>query len=272
MRERQAIRDRFKGKVAIITGGSSGIGRATMEEMCKEGAAVAFTGTRSFGDTLARELNDSGFDVAYFRGDMADEQFCKDVVTGTLDKWGNVNYLFNNAFSFTAKALDATREDWERVWQVGPMAYALLGSLVAEPMKQQGGGAIVNMSSISAFIAQPNRWTYNAAKGAVHTLTKCMALDLAPYGIRVNSVSPGWIWTREVDRAAGGHRSKWEPVWGQFHMLERCGDPVECAGPVLFLFSDDASFITAADLPIDGGYQGLGSEGLGKASVFAGSK
>ena len=102
-------------------------------------------------------------------------------------------------------------------------------------------------------------------------LTKCMALDLAPYGIRVNSVSPGWIWTREVDKAAGGDRSKWEPVWGQFHMLERCGEPVECAGPILFLLSDDASFITATDLPIDGGYQGMGSEGLGRASHFAGS-
>jgi NAD(P)-dependent dehydrogenase (short-subunit alcohol dehydrogenase family) len=147
-----------------------------------------------------------------------------------------------------------------------------MGSLVAEPMREQGGGSIVNMSSISAFIAQPNRWTYNAAKGAVHTLTKCMALDLASYGIRVNSVSPGWIWTREVDNAAGGDRATWEPVWGQYHMLERCGEAVECAGPVLFLFSDDASFITGADLAIDGGYESIGPEGLGKTSKFAGSK
>jgi NAD(P)-dependent dehydrogenase (short-subunit alcohol dehydrogenase family) len=272
MKERRPIKDRFKGKVAIITGGSAGIGKATMEEMCREGASVAFTGTREFGTTLEKEMNDAGFDVVYCRGDMANEQFCKDVVALAVNKWGKVNYLFNNAFSFTAKAMDATRDDWERVWQVGPMAYALMGTLVAEPMKKQGGGAIVNMSSISAFIAQPTRWTYNAAKGAVHTLTKCMALELAPYGIRVNSVSPGWIWTREVDKAAGGDRAKWEPIWGQFHMLERCGEAVECAGPVLFLFSDDASFITAADLPIDGGYQGLGGEGLGKASVFVGSK
>jgi NAD(P)-dependent dehydrogenase (short-subunit alcohol dehydrogenase family) len=99
-----------------------------------------------------------------------------------------------------------------------------------------------------------------------------MALDLAPYGIRVNSVSPGWIWTREVDKAAGGDRTKWEPIWGQFHMLGRCGEAVECAGPVLFLFSDDASFVNAADLAIDGGYQGLGPEGMGQASKFAGSK
>ena len=102
-----------------------------------------------------------------------------------------------------------------------------------------------------------------------------MALDLAPYGIRVNSVSPGWIWTREVLKAAdldGGGREKWDPVWGRYHMLERCGEPIECAGPILFLLSDDASFISAADLTVDGGYLGMGPEGLGKDAVFAGSE
>jgi NAD(P)-dependent dehydrogenase (short-subunit alcohol dehydrogenase family) len=271
MNSRTAVVNRFQGKVAIVTGGSSGIGRSVVEELCKEGAAVAFSGISGIGRTTAAELASDGHQVLFCQGDMAEEAFCHAVVRDTLSRWGKVNYLVNNAFSFTAKALDATRADWERVLSVGPMAYALMGQLVAEPMKREGGGAIVNMSSISAFIAQPNRWTYNAAKGAVHTLTKCMALDLAPYNIRVNSVSPGWIWTREVDKAAGGDRAKWEPEWGQFHMLERCGEPVECAGPILFLLSDDASFVTAADLPIDGGYQGLGSEGIGKASKFAGS-
>jgi NAD(P)-dependent dehydrogenase (short-subunit alcohol dehydrogenase family) len=101
-----------------------------------------------------------------------------------------------------------------------------------------------------------------------------MALDLAKYGIRVNSVSPGWIWTREVYKAAeidGGGREKWDPIWGEYHMLERCGEPIECAGPTLFLLSDDASFITATDLAIDGGYMGMGPEGLGKTTVLAGS-
>ena len=272
MKNREPIKDRFKDKVAIITGGSSGIGRATVEELCKEGARVAFTGISEIGITTAKELTVAGYEVLFCRGDMAIERFCGEVVKQTIAQWGKVNYLVNNAFSFTAKGLDSTKEDWDRVFQAGPIAYAVMAQEVVPSMKEQGGGAIVNMSSISAFIAQPNRWTYNAAKGAVHTLTKCMALDLAPYSIRVNSVSPGWIWTREVDKAAMGDRAKWEPVWGQFHMLERCGEPVECAGPILFLLSDDASFITAADLAIDGGYQGLGSEGLGKASTFAGSQ
>ena len=99
--------------------------------------------------------------------------------------------------------------------------------------------------------------------------------DLAPFGIRVNSVSPGWIWTREVLKAAqmdGGGRDKWGAIWGRFHMLERCGEPLECAGPILFLLSDDASFVTGADLPVDGGYLGLGPEGLGRDTVIAGSE
>ena len=139
---------------------------------------------------------------------------------------------------------------------VGPVGYAVMTQLVMPSMKEQGAGSIVNMSSISAFIAQPDRWTYNAAKGAVYTMTKCMALDLSEYNIRVNSVSPAWIWTREVFKAAdldGGGREKWDPIWGKFHMLRRCGEPVECAGPTLFLLSDDASFITGESIVIDGG-------------------
>ncbi|MBM3190287.1 MAG: SDR family oxidoreductase [Chloroflexi bacterium] len=275
MISRVAVKERFRDKVAIVTGGASGIGRAIVEELCKEGASVAFSGISTIGETTAKELGEQGYDVLFVQGDMAEEAFCQRLVSETLARWGKINYLVNNAFSFTAKALDATREDWERIFMVGPVGYATMAALVAEPMRQQGGGAIVNVSSISAFIAQPHRWTYNAAKGAVHNLTKCMALDLAPYGIRVNSISPGWIWTREVYKAAnldGGGREKWDPIWGEYHMLGRCGEPVECAGPTLFLLSDDASFITGTDLAVDGGYQGLGPEGLGKTTVIAGSR
>jgi len=274
MSERKIVADRFVGKVAIVTGGSSGIGRAIVEELCREGAMVAFSGISEIGITTSAELEGQGHNVLFVRGDMSEESFCRHLVEATLAKYGRIDYLVNNAFSFTAKATDATRQDWERSLMVGPVAYATMGALVAEPMRRAGGGAIVNMSSISAFIAQPHRWTYNAAKGAVHNLTKCMAMDLAPYGIRVNSISPGWIWTREVLKAAaidGGGREKWDPIWGEYHMLERCGEPVECAGPTLFLLSDDASFITATDLAVDGGYQGMGPEGLGKTTVIAGS-
>ncbi len=275
MLQRAPIKDRFKDKVAIVTGGSAGIGRSIVEELCKEGARVAFTGICEEGPGALKAFKDSGWDVLYLHGDMADEAFRVRTVDETLSRWGKINYLVNNAFSFLAKGPEASPEDWARVFAVGPGAYARMGSLVAGPMRAQGGGAIVNVSSISAFAAQKSRWTYNTAKGAVNTLTKCMALDFASDNIRVNSISPGWIWTREVYKAAaidGGGREKWDPIWGEYHMLGRCGNPVECAGPALFLLSDDACFITGTDLPVDAGYQSMGPEGLGRTASFAGSK
>jgi NAD(P)-dependent dehydrogenase (short-subunit alcohol dehydrogenase family) len=196
------------------------------------------------------------------------------VVDRTVAAHGTVDYLVNNAFSFTAKALDSTTEDWMRSFTAGPLAYVRMVQAVVPPMRAGGGGAIVNMSSISAHIAQINRWTYNAAKGAVGQLTRCQALDLAPFGIRVNSVDPAWIWSHETDKAAdldGGGRAKWGPIWGRFHMLRRMGEAIEVARPTLFLLSDDASFITGTVLMVDGGYLAMGPEGLGETTINAGS-
>ena len=200
MKERKSLQDRFVGKVAIVTGGSSGIGWAVVEELCKEGSYVAFTGLSEIGLDRVKDLTARGFSAMFLRGDMADSSFCVRTVSETLREWGRVDFLVNNAFSFISKGMDATCEDWSRMFQVGPTAYAQMAAKVVEPMKRQGGGAIVNMSSISAYLAQPNRWTYCSAKGAVAMLTRCMALDFAKYNIRVNSVSPGWIWTRGVEQ------------------------------------------------------------------------
>ena len=261
---------RFVGKVAIVTGGSSGIGRACVERLCEEGGSVTFSGISEIGETTSRELADRGFDVQFARGDMAEERYCESLVDATVKKWGRIDCLVNNAFSFIAKGEDATREEWERMFQVGPIAYASMAHLAAPYLRKTGSGSIVNMSSISSQIAQPARWTYNAAKGAVVQLTRCMAMDFAP-AIRVNTVSPGWIWTREVDKAAGFDRAKWEPIWGKFHLLRRLGKVEEVAAATAFLLSDDASFVTGNDLFVDGGYLTMGSEGLGESSSFAGS-
>ncbi|MCC6581088.1 MAG: SDR family oxidoreductase [Phycisphaeraceae bacterium] len=262
----------MEGKSAIVTGGSAGIGQAVVEALAAHKVAVTFSGTKDQGRDVERRVRDAGGTIRYAQGDMADESFCRQLVDEAMQLAGRVDFLVNNAFSFLAKGLTATRQDWLRMMEVGPMGYAAMAQLASARMREAGGGAIVNMSSISAHIAQPDRWTYNAAKGAVNQLTRCMALDLAPWHIRVNTVSPGWIWTREVDKAAGGDRATWGPVWGKYHMMRRLGETHEVAAATLFLLSDEASFITAAELPVDGGYLGMGSEGLGETSTFAGSK
>jgi len=262
----------LEGKVAIVTGGAAGIGRAVTEVFCEHGVSVTFGDLSDSGADVEKELTACGCRVQFVQGDLADEAFCRRLADAAQRKWGKIHFLVNNAFSFLAKGLDATRADWQRMMEVGPIGYATMAQCVVPAMREAQGGAIVNISSISAHIAQPNRWTYNAAKGAVTQLTRCMALDLAPYQIRVNTVSPGWIWTREVDKAAGGDRATWGPIWGKFHMLRRLGTADEVARPVVFLCSDDASFITAAELTVDGGYCGMGPEGLGETSAFAGSE
>lgn len=261
----------LNGKIAIVTGGGAGIGRACMERLCQEGVSVTFSDIEVENALKTeKELLEKGYKVHSVHGDMSEETFCKKLVDETISKWGGLNFLVNNAFSFVAKGLDATKEDWDRIMNVGPVAYAHMAKFAASHMRKNGG-AIVNISSVSAHIAQPNRWTYNAAKGAVSQLTRCMAMDLAPE-IRVNSVSPGWIWTREVDKAADGDREKWGPVWGKFHLLRRLGTVEEIAAPTAFLLSEEASFISGADLFVDGGYMAMGSEGLGENTMLAGSE
>ena len=270
----QPIPNRFTDKIAIVTGGSAGLGRAIVEEFCKEGGKVLFTGISERGESTQTEFGKAGYATTFLRGDMAEESFCDEIVAKAIEVYGKIDYLVNNAFAFTAKALDAETKDWMRSFTAGPLAYSRMVQKVFPHMQANGGGAIVNMSSISGHIAQKERWTYNASKGAVGQLTRCMALDLAKHNIRVNSVDPAWIWSNETDKAAnldGGGREKWGPVWGQYHMLRRMGEAVEVARPTLFLLSDDASFITGIHLMIDGGYCAMGPEGLGETAVVAGS-
>jgi NAD(P)-dependent dehydrogenase (short-subunit alcohol dehydrogenase family) len=260
-------------RVVIVTGGASGIGAATAREFSAEGAAVVLFDINAVGgERQAAGLRSDGFKAAFFQVDVSDGAACKQAVDQVAAQWGRVDFLVNNAVSFIAKGLDVTPADWERSLGVNVRGYANMVQACHPHLRANPGAAIVNIASVSAHVAQPNRWTYNACKGAVVTMTKCMALDLANDGIRVNCISPGWIWTPEVAKAAAGDRARWEPIWGQYHMLRRLGEPREVARVVLFLCSDDASFITAAELMVDGGYMGLGSEGLGETSSFAGSE
>lgn len=262
----------LKGKKAIVTGGAQGIGRACVEAFLDHGVAVTFGDLEAEAGAKAMEELTGRGEVHFVPGDMAEEKACLDLIAGAKASMGGIDFLINNAFSFTAAGPNATRDEWHRSIEAGPIAFATMIQHAAPIMKERGGGSIVNIASISAHIAQPGRWTYNASKGAVLQLTRCAALDYGGDRIRVNTVSPGWIWTRETLRAADFDREKWGPEWAKYHMLRRMGEPSEIASAVMFLCSDEASFVTGSELPVDGGYLGLGSEGLGDTAEYAGSE
>lgn len=242
------------GKVAIVTGGANGIGRAIATELALQGATVAvFDREADTAAAVVAGLTAGGATAAAWEVDVSDTAAIRAAVDEVADRFGRIDWLANSAGSFIAAGLKATDQDWDRILSVNVRGLAAMVAAVTPHMERAGGGAIVNIGSISGRIAQKDRWTYNATKGAIATLTKCQAMDLAPLGIRVNVVLPGWIYTREVDKAAGGDRAKWEPVWGKFALLRRLGEPAEIAKPVAFLLGDGASFITGAEIPVDGG-------------------
>jgi NAD(P)-dependent dehydrogenase (short-subunit alcohol dehydrogenase family) len=263
----------LKGKSAIVTGGSRGIGKAVVERLLEDGVSVLFCGrNETTGLSVLAEFREKYGDKVFFISrDMEDRETPEVLVSKARELFGEVDFLVNNAFPFTAKALDATYEDWMHSFMAGPAAYA---RMIAEFVKQRTKkeGAVVCVSSISGHIAQPARWTYNAAKGAVKQLIRCAAMDLAPY-IRVNCVSPGWVWTDEVAKATpDGTRESVPQAWDEYHLLQKLQEPSQIASSIAFLLSDDASVITGHDLFADSGYLAMGPEGLGKTANFAGSK
>jgi NAD(P)-dependent dehydrogenase (short-subunit alcohol dehydrogenase family) len=260
------------GRVGVVTGAASGIGAATALELAAAGVHVL--GVDIDADSLsavADGIGRVGGSAEALAVDVSDGPAVSEAIATAGAAAGRIDLVVNCAASFIARGLDVTEEEWNQVLGVNVRGISNVVRAAHRFLAAADGAAVVNTASISAHIAQPSRWTYNATKGAIVSLTRCMAMDLAPHGIRVNSVSPGWIWTPEVSRAAGGDRAKWEPVWGRYHLLRRLGEPEEVARVIAFLCSPAASFITGADVPVDGGYLAMGPEGLGDTSSFAGS-
>jgi dihydroanticapsin dehydrogenase len=246
--------------VAIVTGGGAGIGRATCELFAEEGAAVVVAERDpAAGQETARRLAQAGGQAQFVATDVAQEASVRHMVAEAVRVFRKVNILVNNAGVFVLKGIDATVAEWNEILSVNVVGASLCAKHAVPEMRKAGGGAIVNLASISSFIAQPEFVTYNTSKTAILGMTRCMALDLAPDNIRVNAVCPGAVWTQIVERLtreAGMDRkaADADPNWGGAHMLNRIAEPREIAYAILFLASDEASFVTAASLMVDGGY------------------
>jgi NAD(P)-dependent dehydrogenase (short-subunit alcohol dehydrogenase family) len=245
---------KLKGKTAIITGGGTGIGRATAILFAKEGAKVIIVGRRLKPLTETIELiHSEGGEGSYFTGDVSKTEDVQNIVRETIKSNGKIDILFNNAAVYTGNTktiVELKEEEWDSTIAINLKGVFLFSKYVIPFMMKNGGGVIVNSSSIAGHIGLRENGAYNAAKGGVELLTKCMALDFAKYNIRVNAVSPGWV---EIDLNKEEIRLNKKEIL-RMHPIGRVGQPEDVAKAVLFLASSESDWVTGSSLIVDGGF------------------
>jgi NAD(P)-dependent dehydrogenase (short-subunit alcohol dehydrogenase family) len=251
----------LKGKVALITGGTSGIGKATALALAKHGTHVVITGRRAAeGQAVAKEIGQFGVKGVFVQGDVTVEKDVEKAVSTAASINGSLDFAFNNAGVELAgvNTADATVEGYHQVMNVNVLGVLLsMKHEIRAMLKNNGGkgaGSIVNTSSIAGRIGMAGVGVYIASKHAVNGLSKSAALEVAKNNIRVNTVSPAAIDTAMFDRFTGNRNEDAVKWMSSMHPIGRIGTPDEVAQPVLFLLSDASSFVTGTDLLIDGGF------------------
>jgi len=255
---------RLKDKVAIVTGAASGIGRATALLFGREGARVVATDIASSGETVMQEIRAAGGLATFIVHDVTDESTWLKVMTRTLDTYGRLDVLVNNAgIAMSRTVAEMTLAEWREQMAVNLDSVFLGTKHAVRAMRQSGrGGSIVNVSSVSGLVGSPSTSAYSASKGGVRMLSKAVAVECAPDGIRVNTVFPGGVRTPIWENADWwdgfvGQVGSEEEAWKKLEAaapLGRMGQPDEIAEAILYLASDASRYVTGSELVIDGGY------------------
>lgn len=248
---------RLADKVALITGGTSGIGKATAELFAKEGANVVITGrNEQRGHACADEIARHHAQVLFMPTDVSRASDCRRAVDQIIEKFGSLHILFNNAGVFYAHdALECSEQEWDEQIDINLKGTFLMSKYSLPHMIRQGEGVIINNSSGWGLVGGDKAVAYCASKGGVVLLTKAMAIDHGKQGIRVNCICPGDVDTPMLSQDAKLRQMRWENYWAAAanRPMGRVGTPEEIAKVVLFLASDDSSFMTGAAVAVDGG-------------------
>jgi NAD(P)-dependent dehydrogenase (short-subunit alcohol dehydrogenase family) len=252
--------DDLAGKVAIVTGAASLIGVAAVEKLVAAGAMVV---AGDLEDAAARDVETALGDAGvYLRGDVTDDAYLDALVAAAVGGLGRLDAVVTAAVTFADDGYATSRELWHRALDINMVSAARLTEKAAAHLP--AGGSVVYVASVSGSTSQPDRMVYNVTKAALLMLAKTGSQALAPRGIRVNALSPGWTWSRNIE-ARYGTREAADAFAAEFQPLGRMADPEEIADAVLFLVSDRASFVTGSNLAVDGGYGAIGPEALGQA-------
>ena len=251
---------RLKGKVAVITASGSGIGRASALLFAKEGAKVVVaTRNEKAGSDVVKEIKSQGGEAIFVQTDALDAASVQKMVQTTVDEFGRIDILFNNLgyFGLSGTVVDLKEEDWDLMIDVNLKSTYLVSKYVIPEMLKAGKGSLINMASENAFVGSAGESAYCAAKAGVVLLTKAMALDYAAKGIRVNAVAPSNIETPMFEKYIESHTDNPEQLRSEvlkMMPMQRFGKPEEIAAVVLFLASDEASYVTGTTIMADSGF------------------